>query len=300
MSSTSQGLDVGKMALEGFGQVMDSMDLVKRAWSNFSLATPFTPTLSVEELDKRITELRAVEQWLALNQHMLRNTIQGLEVQRGTLDAINTMSKSFGEMTKPADDAMAQAVAQFAAAAAQKAAASPTDTASGAASSATGAFDWSPFAMPSSAFNWPTSPAPAAPGQETEKGPDPGAHPATAAVSAEGAPQADDSDAPVAAGSTPTSAPVTAMNPLAWWEMLQANFRQIAQAATGDAATGGTSGKPADRSGAVKKGGRGAGGSKARQSPKPARSARSARKAPAAGPAGPQKRRKGGKTGETG
>ena len=66
---------------------MDTMDFVKRAWASLDLSSPFTPTLSVEELDKRIADLRAVEQWLALNQGMLRNTIQGLEIQRGALHA---------------------------------------------------------------------------------------------------------------------------------------------------------------------------------------------------------------------
>ena len=59
MSNSSQGMDVGKMALEGFGKVMDSMDMVKRTWSGFSVPTPFTPTLDVEELDKRIADLQA-------------------------------------------------------------------------------------------------------------------------------------------------------------------------------------------------------------------------------------------------
>jgi hypothetical protein len=248
MANTSQGLDIGKMALEGFGQVMDSMDLVKRAWSNFSLATPFTPTLNVEELDKRITELRAVEQWLALNQNMLRNTIQGLEVQRGTLNAINTMSESFGKMAKPADDTMAQTVARFAAAAAQKAAANPSPEPAADRSSAGGAFDWSPFAMPSSFFNQPTAApeaaAPEAAGTEAGDTDDPdGIETNGVASDADNEAQGSDAVEATAArrGEAPagsraddnTAAAPAAMNPMAWWDMLQANFRQIAQAAVG-------------------------------------------------------------------
>jgi hypothetical protein len=47
----------------------------------------FLPTLDIKELDKRIADLRGVEQWLTLNQNMLRTTIQSLEVQRQTLAA---------------------------------------------------------------------------------------------------------------------------------------------------------------------------------------------------------------------
>lgn len=53
----------------------------------------------LREMDKRIAELKAVEQWLNLNLNLLRTTIQGLEVQRGTLAAIQSFSES---MTKAA------------------------------------------------------------------------------------------------------------------------------------------------------------------------------------------------------
>jgi len=43
------------------------------------------PLTNVEELDKRITDMRAVEQWLKLNLSMLQSAIQALEVQRATL-----------------------------------------------------------------------------------------------------------------------------------------------------------------------------------------------------------------------
>ena len=43
------------------------------------------PLTSVEELDKRIKDMRAVEQWLKLNLNMLQSAIQALEVQRATL-----------------------------------------------------------------------------------------------------------------------------------------------------------------------------------------------------------------------
>jgi hypothetical protein len=43
------------------------------------------PLTNIEELDKRVTDMRAVEQWLKLNLNMLQSAIQALEVQRATL-----------------------------------------------------------------------------------------------------------------------------------------------------------------------------------------------------------------------
>ncbi|WP_322068215.1 PhaM family polyhydroxyalkanoate granule multifunctional regulatory protein [Paraburkholderia bannensis] len=47
-----------------------------------------TPLTNIEELDKRVTDLRAVEQWLKLNLNMLQSAIQALEVQRATLSTL--------------------------------------------------------------------------------------------------------------------------------------------------------------------------------------------------------------------
>ncbi|HYA76076.1 MAG TPA: PhaM family polyhydroxyalkanoate granule multifunctional regulatory protein [Burkholderiaceae bacterium] len=52
-----------------------------------ALPSMMMPTLDVNELEKRITDLRSVEQWLNLNLNLLRTTIQGLEMQRSTLAA---------------------------------------------------------------------------------------------------------------------------------------------------------------------------------------------------------------------
>lgn len=56
------------------------------------------PTVDLGELDKRIADLRAVEQWLELNASMLRTTIQTLEVQRAT---IATLKGIGGAMLAP-------------------------------------------------------------------------------------------------------------------------------------------------------------------------------------------------------
>ncbi|MDO4683027.1 MAG: hypothetical protein Q4B17_09620 [Lautropia sp.] len=87
---------------EGFGQMFDSLEGVNQAWRTMHMHSPFKPTLDIGELDKRIQELRTVEQWLSLNLTLLRNTIQAMEVQRGTLEALKQMSASFSSMTASA------------------------------------------------------------------------------------------------------------------------------------------------------------------------------------------------------
>ena len=47
-----------------------------------------TPTLDVGELEKRIGDLKSVQNWLTMNLSMVQATIQGLEMQKATLSMI--------------------------------------------------------------------------------------------------------------------------------------------------------------------------------------------------------------------
>ena len=58
------------------------------------------PTFDVEELDKRIQELKAVHFWLEQNSKALAATIQALEVQKMTLATLKTMNVNLGEMAQ--------------------------------------------------------------------------------------------------------------------------------------------------------------------------------------------------------
>jgi len=172
----------------------DTLEFVKSLWGGMGVpgmsgtsAGPLgTPALSVDELDKRITDLKAVESWLNLNLSMLRTSIQALEVQRGTLATLKSMSES-----------MAQAMGQKG----DQAASLP------------------PFA---------------------------------AFFNAAGAQQAGTPPAPAAA------APADAMMPaaMAWWNLLQDQFRQAV--ATAMPADGSSTGAPPDKT-AASGGGKGNG-----------------------------------------
>jgi len=71
-------------------------------WNNmgFSLPGMVTPTLDVNELDKRIADLKAVENWLKMNLNMLQMTTQGLEMQRVALAAVQAMSQHARESVR--------------------------------------------------------------------------------------------------------------------------------------------------------------------------------------------------------
>lgn len=95
-----------------FAGMATGLDFVKQVWSNVdlpagaagpladSLGKFIAPTLDVQEIDKRITDLRAVEKWLELNLSMLKATVQALEVQRGTITQLSRLGigkDEFGE-----------------------------------------------------------------------------------------------------------------------------------------------------------------------------------------------------------
>jgi hypothetical protein len=92
-------------SIPGAGVVGDTLDFVKNLWGSMgvpgaNLASVATPTLSVEELDKKIADLKAVEAWLNVNTSMVRGTIQALEVQRGTIAALKSMGAALSNAVK--------------------------------------------------------------------------------------------------------------------------------------------------------------------------------------------------------
>lgn len=91
--------------------MMDSLDFVKKLWSGMGIPNAVTPTTDLNELDKRIADLRTVEQWLQLNLTMLRTTIQGLEVQRGTIATLKAFSSNLSSSFSAPGNASASSAA---------------------------------------------------------------------------------------------------------------------------------------------------------------------------------------------
>ena len=90
----------------GFGKFVPGFDflqnLAKGATQNIpqlpNLSNWVAPTLNVEELDKRIGELKAVHFWLDQNSKALGATIQALEVQKMTLATLKGMNFNMGDV----------------------------------------------------------------------------------------------------------------------------------------------------------------------------------------------------------
>ena len=83
-------------------QVNDPLNFMRNMWGNmgFSLPGMVAPTFDIDELDKRIKDMKAVEGWLRMNLSMLQMTIQGLEMQRTTVSAVQTMGKMAADAAK--------------------------------------------------------------------------------------------------------------------------------------------------------------------------------------------------------
>jgi hypothetical protein len=185
------------------------------------------PTLSVEDINKQITDLKSVEAWLTLNMNMLRGTIQALEVQSATIATLQSMGETVSAMVKPGNAAAGKSGAS----AGPSAGATPNGdasrtTASDARSFAAQSGSQSPFS-----FTPPTAEKPPAPHQESE-------------------PQAGETGAqPAAATPIGLTAPFT--NPAIWWNLLQDQFKQAvntAVAAGAEPEAGTEEAKPKNRS----------------------------------------------------
>lgn len=93
-----------------FGKLVPGFDflqnLTKQAAASTPKSTPqlpnlggwLAPTLNVEELDKRIQELKTVQFWLDQNATALKATIQALELQKMTLATLEGMNFNMSEV----------------------------------------------------------------------------------------------------------------------------------------------------------------------------------------------------------
>ncbi len=91
-----------------FGRFVPGFDFLQNLAKGAGDAMPqvpglsnwIAPTLSVEEIDKRIGELRAVQFWLEQNGKALAAPVQALEVQKMTLATLQGMDLTFSELAQ--------------------------------------------------------------------------------------------------------------------------------------------------------------------------------------------------------
>lgn len=197
--------------IPGAAVMTDTLDFVKNLWGSMSVPGLTAPTLSVDELDKKINDLKAVETWLNLNMSMLRGSIQALEVQRGTIATLKSVSAS-----------MAAAINQGG-------------------GDAKSLLDTVPYA--SVFFQQAQAAAPArAPVKETPPAP----APAAAAPASQAASAAPANGAAAKPATTPAADAAAQMaNPAIWWNLLQDQFKQAVSSTLGPEAMTNAAGKMA-------------------------------------------------------
>jgi hypothetical protein len=110
----------------GFGRFVPGFDFLQNLAKNSAAGMPampampgmsswVAPTVSEEELEKRIEELKAVQFWLDQNSRALTATVQALEVQKMTLATLKGMNVAMGDLASaftPKPAAAADAAAQ--------------------------------------------------------------------------------------------------------------------------------------------------------------------------------------------
>lgn len=205
----------------GFGQFVPGFDFLQNLSKTASQAQPsaaagmpgmaswVAPTLSIEDIDKRIQELKSVLFWLEQNTTALKATIQAMEVQKMTLTTLQSMNVNMADLAKaftvkpPSAQSASSASASSAAPEATPAATKPS------------LFTPKPTAAP-------VVPEPAQP------------QPPSTTVAAQDTPPAP-SDTPSDA-TVETAAAKPAVDPMQWWGALTQQFQGIAAAALKDVA----------------------------------------------------------------
>ena len=97
----------------GFGKFVPGFDFLQNLSKTAAQAAPgasagavpgmaswVAPTLSIEDIDKRIQELKSVLFWLEQNTTALKATIQAMEVQKMTLSTLQSMNVNMADLAK--------------------------------------------------------------------------------------------------------------------------------------------------------------------------------------------------------
>ena len=73
----------------------DWLEFMQKMWNPMSYPIPgmAMPTVNVEEIEKKIAELRTVETWLTMNVGFVQMTIKTLAMQKAALESIAAAAK---------------------------------------------------------------------------------------------------------------------------------------------------------------------------------------------------------------
>jgi hypothetical protein len=77
------------------GLPKDLFEWMQKMWNPMSFPVPgmLTPTADVGEVEKKIRELKTVENWLTMNVGLVQMTIKTLEMQKAALESLGAGTK---------------------------------------------------------------------------------------------------------------------------------------------------------------------------------------------------------------
>ena len=80
----------------------DFFEFMQKMWNPMGFPIPgmIAPTMNVEDLEKKITELKAVETWLTMNTGFVQMTIKTLEMQKAGLESLQSAGKAAADSAK--------------------------------------------------------------------------------------------------------------------------------------------------------------------------------------------------------
>jgi hypothetical protein len=81
----------------------DWFEFMQKMWNPLSFPLPgmITPTVNIDEIDKKIGELKAVETWLTMNTGFVQMTIKTLEMQKAALESLRAAGEATRKPPRP-------------------------------------------------------------------------------------------------------------------------------------------------------------------------------------------------------
>jgi hypothetical protein len=81
----------------------DWFEFMQKMWNPASFPLPgmITPTVNIDEIDKKISELTAVENWLAMSAGFVQMTIKTLQLQKSALESLRAAGEAAARATQP-------------------------------------------------------------------------------------------------------------------------------------------------------------------------------------------------------
>jgi len=81
----------------------DWFEFMQKMWNPMSFPLPgmITPTVDIDEIDKKIGELKSVETWLTMNTGFVQMTIKTLEMQKAALESLRAAGEAASKPPRP-------------------------------------------------------------------------------------------------------------------------------------------------------------------------------------------------------